>query len=272
MTYANGAIELGRYHYAQASPGLADHAHENAWEICFLVKGWQTYCIGESAYRLRGGDVFLTRPGERHSTGGNPEEKGELYWMILNERRLRKAGGGWDREAKSLPAALAKLRSPHFRGSWKMKECLDEITRVFALRHDSMRGIVLENLTNFFLIEVIRCGQRPAVGGSSISLLSVVRYLESRLEEPFDVPRLAEQSGLSIARFKARFKAEMGVPPGEFILRAKIGEACRRLRHPEASVTRVAYDLGFSSSQYFATVFRRFMGHAPSQHPKSRTH
>jgi AraC-like DNA-binding protein len=37
-------------------------------------------------------------------------------------------------------------------------------------------------------------------------------------------------------------------------------------------VTEVAYDLGFSSSQYFATVFKRYTLVNPSQfhRPKSR--
>ncbi|MBE7503711.1 MAG: AraC family transcriptional regulator [Verrucomicrobiales bacterium] len=33
--------------------------------------------------------------------------------------------------------------------------------------------------------------------------------------------------------------------------------------HPGFTVTRVAFELGFSSSQHFATVFSRFAGQSP---------
>jgi Bacterial regulatory helix-turn-helix proteins, AraC family len=43
----------------------------------------------------------------------------------------------------------------------------------------------------------------------------------------------------------------------------KRGKTCVQLRGGRDSVTDIAFALGFSSSQYFATVFRRFMGCTP---------
>ena len=77
------------------------------------------------------------------------------------------------------------------------------------------------------------------------------------------MPHLARLVRLSPSRFKVRFLEEVGLPPREYVLRHKLGLAEQRLRRGE-SVTSVAHELGFSSSQYFATVFRRFAGHAPS--------
>ena len=77
-----GLIQLGRYNYTSAKSGLREHKHRHAIEICFLVKGRQTYRVGGNFYSLSGGDVFVTFPNEGHSTGGMPEEKGILYWMV----------------------------------------------------------------------------------------------------------------------------------------------------------------------------------------------
>ena len=76
--------------------------------------------------------------------------------------------------------------------------------------------------------------------------------------------RLSEVAGLSPSGFQAAFKEETGIPPAEFALRARINEASRRLGRPEADVTSVAFDLGFSSSQYFASAFKRFTNIRPS--------
>jgi AraC-like DNA-binding protein len=56
-----------------------------------------------------------------------------------------------------------------------------------------------------------------------------------------------------------------GIPPAEYALRLRIAEARRRLVESGATVTQVATDLGFSSSQYFATSFKRLMNMTPRE-------
>lgn len=69
---------------------------------------------------------------------------------------------------------------------------------------------------------------------------------------------------MDTSRFKTRFKEEHGVPPAEYVLRARIEEARRRLAEPDAAVTDVAFALGFSSSQYFDSSFKRLTNLTPS--------
>jgi AraC-like DNA-binding protein len=89
--------------------------------------------------------------------------------------------------------------------------------------------------------------------------------VERPLDEPLPLPALAAKAGLSLPRFKASFKEQFGVPPGEYVLRARVAEAVRRLRTTPQPVTRIAFDLGFSSSQYFATVVKRYAGRTPRE-------
>ena len=70
-------------------------------------------------------------------------------------------------------------------------------------------------------------------------------------------------AGLSLSWFKTRFKEQMGLSPRQFILRTKIEAACRRLLASHESISKIGGDLGFPTSQYFATVFRRMMGVPP---------
>ena len=52
----------------------------------------------------------------------------------------------------------------------------------------------------------------------------------------------------------------------EYIAMHRVGRAKRLLWHPEYSVTDVAMQCGFSSSQYFCRVFRRMVGQTPAQY------
>ncbi len=256
---------LGRYNYTSAQPALADHAHEKAMEICFLVKGCQTYEVGGQSYRLKGGDVFVTFPSECHSTGGSPEEKGVLYWMTLRIPTHESSFLGLPEvQGGSLLNALRSIKSRHFRGSWKMKEYLDAFTALYHQKDEPLRAFGLANHIGAFLLEVLACSRRASEPAGSRSLGVVLHYIEQHLGEPLGVPQLAALAGLSEARFKVRFKQETGMPPGEFVLRARVEEARRLLTKGGTSITHISYDLGFSTSQYFATVFKRFTGETPS--------
>ncbi|MBL8993701.1 MAG: helix-turn-helix transcriptional regulator, partial [Spirochaetia bacterium] len=69
----------------------------------------------------------------------------------------------------------------------------------------------------------------------------------------------------STGRFSSQFREATGIAPMEYLLRKKIESAKKALTRGE-SVTDVALELGFSSSQYFATAFRRFTGAVPSRY------
>lgn len=259
-----GVPLLGRYNHTSARPGLREHAHSGTLEICFLVKGCQTYELGGRSFRLTGGDVFLAFPGEKHGTGGLPQEKGVLYWMTLRPPLLHLP----PRQSRSLWHALLKIPSRHFRGSWKMQDNLDAITRRFHQPAGSLDAFALASHVGAFLLEVVACAKAAPGRRGSVSLQPVLDRIARRLDEPLPVPALAAEAGLSEARFKVRFKEEVGVPPGEYVLRARVDEARRQLRSGRATITEIAHGLGFSSSQYFATVFQRFTGQTPGAYRK----
>jgi len=255
---------FGRYNHARAEHGLPEHEHGETVEICYLIKGRQTYRVGGRDYALRGGDVFLTFPHEKHSSAGGPQEKGVLYWMMI-----RKGDGPFfglpDAQGDILWRSLCKLPLRHFRGSLKLKAQMDSLTRLANGRSFPLRRTTLISDSLTLLLEVLHCARQQQDSSSAQQMERVYRHIEDHLDEPMPVPQLAALSGLSVPRFKARFKEETGVPPAEYVLRAKITEARKRLASGRESITTVAYSLSFSSSQYFATVFRRFTGLTPSE-------
>jgi AraC-like DNA-binding protein len=255
---------LGRYNYSHARPALAEHSHGKALEICYLVRGRQTYRTQGRDYYLRGGDVFIAFPGEQHSTGGTPEGKGVLYWVVVQAPGPGARFMGLPaRPGHALWRAIRDLGIHHFPGTGKMKEHLDAAT--LAFHGDApLRRVAINHLLTGFFLELATCGFNPRPLERR-SLEPVLKYMAANLGEPVSVPQLAGIARLSTPHFKARFKEEMGVPPAEYQLRARVEEARRRLAASKHTVTRIAFDLGFSSSQYFATVFKRFTGENPSR-------
>ena len=158
----------------------------------------------------------------------------------------------------------------HFRGHPSCSVLLGEIVDLLPPTRstrksppDPLRQLRLQSLVLQYLTLTIEASRRGVQGAASPLMQRVLQYIERHLDEPVHVPRLAEIARLSESRFKARFKREMGVPPAEFWLRQKITRATILLR--TRNVTAVAYELGFSSSQYFATVFKRYTLESPSR-------
>lgn len=257
---------LGYYNHSRAQPGLSEHTHPVAIEICFLVKGRQTYVVGDKTYRLRGGDVFIAFPQERHSTGGQPQEKGVLYWIQYTLPRPGESFLGLPHDqGQAVLDATLQMKQRHFRGDWRMKECLDQMTQLYHQDPSPLTSAAIANQATTFLLSVIEASKASGVDLIGYSLDCVLKHIDTHLEETIALSDLASLLGVSVSRFKIRFKEEMGVPPAEYIQRKRVEEACRRLQQTKASVTQVAFDLGFSSSQYFSTVFKRFMGSAPRE-------
>ena len=264
---------FGRYNYANAEDGLADHSHPGAFEICYLVRGRQTYCIGKNSYHLRGGDVFLTMPDERHGTGGGPQEKGLLYWMIL----LNPFSTGGSLLGLAEPESLAfwrelgKSSRRHFSGTPEMKTQLDAILALLHGRGTPLKKTAIQNRIVAFLLELLTARERASAEQGSRRFAHVIRHIESNLDDTdrLTVDVLSAIAELSPSRFKALFKEKLGIPPAEYALRLRIEEARRRLAARDASVTRVALDLGFSSSQYFASSFKRLTRMTPREAMKT---
>ena len=113
------------------------------------------------------------------------------------------------------------------------------------------------------VLEVIDCAYRHESLHRSPLIARIVERIKSDPGGNYSLSDLADEAGLSLSRFKTKFKAQMGIAPHEFILRCKVDAAKKFLLEQNRNVTNTAMELGFSSSQYFATVFKRFTQQTP---------
>lgn len=258
--------EFGYYNYNSVQPILPIHTHKDMVEICYLVKGKQKYFVGEDHFELSGGDLFVTLPYEVHGTGENPEEKGALYWMVLKRPQDGVDYLGLEtREATELFSHLSTLPCRLFKGSSKCGDLLQEIVSAYQSERGLLTHITLNNLLVAFLLEVIRCSKDNRKRKCNYGISIILRYIEENLAEVNDLEVLADKCNMSLSHFKHLFKKETGIPPTEYINRKKIEKAEALLSSSDLSIKDIAYDLGFSSPAYFATVFKQYRGYSPTK-------
>lgn len=94
----------------------------------------------------------------------------------------------------------------------------------------------------------------------------VLGIVEAQLVDPgLRTLGLAAACGASVRTIQNLF-AGMGTTPSAYILERRLLRASERLAAaPEASITEVAFELGFNDSAYFARAFRQRFGVSPRE-------
>lgn len=88
--------------------------------------------------------------------------------------------------------------------------------------------------------------------------------LEDGLNGHTSVAAVAAASGLSVRQLERRFRADIGLTPGEFKLRLRLERAAWLLEHTDLSITRVAIDCGYGDASHFSRAFAARFGCRPT--------
>lgn len=94
---------------------------------------------------------------------------------------------------------------------------------------------------------------------------NALAVLASRLDDPPSLEELAGAANVSPFHFHRIWRTMAGETVARTIARLRIASAQQRLAEPDASVTSVAMETGFGSSQSFARAFRRVAGMSPTE-------
>lgn len=265
-------IELiGRYTYSEARHQLETHVHQGVMEICYCDKGQQVYEVGAKNFLIKGGDVFVTFPDEPHSTAEHPEEKGILYWLqIALSPRSDYFLGYNGNEARAITQALLTLPTRHFKGGPNLKRMLELLMSLLQCPDKGLIRLRIYNTLTSFLLSIISSSCESNIKTTANGRVEAIQtYIEEHLDEPLSIAVLAAEQNISESHFKSWFKKELGVTPMDYVLRKKIEKAkaliCER---PFSNMTTIAYQLNFSSSQHFSSVFKKYTGMNPMAYKK----
>lgn len=252
--------------------------HRNAGlEIVYMAHGDVTWDYAGRQVRAPAQHLTYTWPWQEHSLARPNVLAADLYWAVLAldqpyTRRpevfhfhpalafapddeiemLRILDRGHGRAVRAegllaslLPALVTELRQP---GPFSLGKVRD--------------------LIRLLLVELCRAVDEapsplPPDAGND-RLRRFLRELESRCHEPWTLDRMAAACGLGRSQFAKRLGESTGDTPVRFLNRRRVERAQRLLARREASVTDVALECGFRTSQYFATVFRSYTQMTPS--------
>jgi AraC family transcriptional regulator len=97
----------------------------------------------------------------------------------------------------------------------------------------------------------------------------VIDFMEEHLAEDISLNVLADLVRLSPYHFLRSFKQSFGEPPHRYWTARRIERAKALLANPRASITEIAFDVGFSATSPFSATFHRITGQTPTDYRRS---
>ncbi len=268
----HGISGLGNFCHRRIRSNAAPsplHYHSDIMEIHCLIKGQRRTVLerpGErSTHLITGNEVFITFPYELHGNGNEPCPPSEYYGLQLNIREREQFLGLNQKYGCALCDDLLALKKRHFQISATDISMLKRAFNLFSGETDTDRRDGIFLLTAFLssLSHMLPVERSESVTENK-KIRPALTYIESHLDENISMETLAKECGYSLSHFKAKFRDCVGITPNEYIISRKIEAAKHRLETTEIPVTELAFTLGFSSSNYFASVFKKTMNCTPS--------
>jgi AraC-like DNA-binding protein/mannose-6-phosphate isomerase-like protein (cupin superfamily) len=266
--------ESGCHTYVAAYPDVPHRHSTNRMELLRIDDGEQTITINGRHYSVRRDQGAIVRPGERHGDVHLVTQPGQISFLVLDLRAARRQGWGLSRPAAQwLSASLHSITQPCFPFSPLATALWNSIMQ--AVRQHGPAGIfppparlAIRLQLAALLAELAACAHRhSATQAQGTSLADqATRLIDAHLDRQVSAKELAEAAHMSPSYYQGRFKRETGVSPIRYIRRRRMEHAKHRLCSTDDSVTQIALDFGYSSSQNFATAFRRVTYRSPQRY------
>ncbi|HZG86497.1 AraC family transcriptional regulator [Paenibacillus sp.] len=261
--------------HAVWTPGMT-HLRRNfpVYDLIFVRRGTFFICEEGEEHELAEGGFVALEPGRTHWGHRAVEEPTDLYWVHFAHDSPRRAvdRGGIARRRpleRGTDGHLEPVRSHLYvpkRATIPM-EPLVPLLDDMVLLHRSLtpRSAILLQARLGELLARLQPEDGDGGGERSRAVCdAVVRYLQERIGEPFDAERMERELHYHFDYLARCLKRHTGLSPLQYLHRLQIEQAKSLLLCTDLPVAAVGERVGQPNPTYFARLFRRFAGAAPS--------
>jgi len=264
------------YWDASGTPDWGEEPHRNEGvEFLFLETGTMAFTVDGKQHELRAGQFTITRPWQLHHLGGPNIGPGLLYWLILDVG-VRRPNQNWrwpnwiiltEDDLSDFTTKLRHNEHPVWNATPAIIELYREIGRTIDT-WEKPRSVshLAAHLNRLFILilEALSTQQKE----DSPHLTSARRTVELFLNElktnmaissdAWSKASMAEHCGIGTTTLLKYCRELVNSGPMEFLNYCRLNHAADLLKHkPNLSITDIAVECGFNTSQYFSTCFRQ---------------
>lgn len=256
---------------------VAWHSHPGG-QLLFLLRGTTAYEFkhrGRAEVEVPGGHFLIIPPGVAHRGAPDMRPPCILFHIVLNEspeENLRNTPFTPE-EWRWLQQQLLRAGLSVHPFSTELQRLADKLVRTVPEHCAHPGGRLQLARLRAWTCEILLESAAQLNTATKAEPDDVVQaaeaYLRNRLDEKVRMSEVARALGVTRARLFEQFKRGTGMTPNDFLLRVRVDKARELMANRRKSVTEVAFAVGFGSSQYFSTVFRRYTGRTPGEYRQS---
>lgn len=215
--------------------------------IGYLLSGNAEFLYDGKTISANEGDLIYIAPETRYYSLWTGRPDIELYSFNFNLKNMSDFLNYRFQVIKSFP-----------------KQLLDNV-------YNSNGGNFFELMSHFnmLLAEIYKRAEKKSYHSKYERLKPAIDFIEENFDKPFSIEQLAKLCNYSEPRFFSLFKETTGVTPIVYKHNTAIQHALKYLSETSLSIEQISNKLGFSSSNYFRTVFFKYTGKTPKEIRKS---
>lgn len=265
--------------------GLDWHRNEGI-EFHFLESGTMPYSQENKEVVLTPNHLTITRPWEAHKVGNPNIGMGKFYWVIL-DLGVRRPHQDWvwpewitltQDDLGQLTTFLRQNEQSILKTDQRMRDCFKRIQVAVNSDENGSNASRIRLLVNYLLILILdllktqNIELNESLIDSSRSVQYFLKELDKNLSEDWTIERMSKSAGVGLTRFTHHCKQLTNLTPMRYLTMRRLEMSKKILLENEnLTVSDVAYSCGFTTSQYFSTVFKKHEKCSPNKYRKLNT-
>lgn len=248
LTHA-GEYWSSRHHFVRA------HSHP-VWEFLYQMQAQTVWRQDGYECAVGPGDLLVCPPWLPHGMAGEPAAEFRICFFGTSLE---------DNPELGLDRLLPKDQLLVINSAHSVQPYLLHLLKEVTLSQPHRREAIILARQQFLIAvaRLLAAGNSTKDERLDHELERVKTLIREMPGEPWKLETLARMTSYSPGYFSGIFRRQTGQTPHAFLLEARIDRARELLSQRDRSITEIAHELGFSSSQHFATTFRKFTGLSP---------
>lgn len=145
--------------------------------------------------------------------------------------------------------------------------------RALRCTHDPLEGEV--RMTDVLSTVLLRYGRNGRssrrIGREHRGVTRAIEFIDTHLDAPLSLSRIAESAGLSRYHFLRVFSRETHLTPHAFVMRRRV-ERARALLRAGLPIAEAAGQAGFADQSHLSRRFKEYVGVTPGEYVRGLAH
>lgn len=244
------------------------HFHQDI-ELLFVLEGTVKVILENREICLNTEDIYVVNSNAKHSLEAN----GDILLMRLQIRYQTVVKGAemedirfWCDSTVSENSNYDELRRKLFVMIRHYAE-----NKTYAQTFEFLADCygILNCITTQFMMRPAELAVSEDADRYEDRIRQINHYIYQNYDHDISLKELSEKLYLSNGYLSRFFKKNYGMNFAQYLTKVRVFRAADDLRYSDDSITRIAYNNGFTSAALFNKVFKKFYGQTPSEFRKN---